>query len=57
MPRSPVPVRATCSPARRHNPEVEASPALDQLRNLDPDTLTPRAALDALYELKRLLKS
>ncbi|MBK6743274.1 MAG: DNA mismatch repair protein MutS [Hydrogenophilales bacterium] len=38
-------------------PEVEASPALDQLRNLDPDTLTPRAALDALYELKRLLKS
>jgi len=30
------------------------SPALDRLRALSPDDLTPREALDALYELKRL---
>lgn len=29
-------------------------PALDQLRELDPDTLTPKAALDMLYALKTL---
>ncbi len=30
-------------------------PALDQLRELDPDALTPKAALDMLYALKTLL--
>jgi DNA mismatch repair protein MutS len=30
-------------------------PALEKLRALDPDTLTPRQALDALYALKQLL--
>ncbi len=30
-------------------------PALDQLRELDPDTLTPKAALDMLYALKALI--
>jgi DNA mismatch repair protein MutS len=34
--------------------EPPASPALDRLAGLDPDALTPREALDALYELKRL---
>ncbi|MBD3811120.1 MAG: DNA mismatch repair protein MutS [Betaproteobacteria bacterium] len=29
-------------------------PALDQLRELDPDSLTPKAALDMLYALKAL---
>jgi DNA mismatch repair protein MutS len=29
-------------------------PALDELDGLDPDSLTPRAALDALYRLKTL---
>jgi DNA mismatch repair protein MutS len=29
-------------------------PALDQLRELDPDTLSPKAALDLLYALKAL---
>ena len=29
-------------------------PALDQLRELDPDTLTPKAALDMLYALKAM---
>ena len=32
-------------------------PALDQLRELDPDTLTPKAALDMLYALKALTHS
>jgi DNA mismatch repair protein MutS len=36
--------------------EPESSPALDRLRQLNPDSLTPRAALDALYQLKDLLK-
>jgi DNA mismatch repair protein MutS len=36
-------------------PPHPAHPALDALRAIDPDTLTPRAALDLLYELKRRL--
>ena len=36
--------------------EPETHPALDQLTGIDPDSLTPRAALDALYALKSLLK-
>jgi DNA mismatch repair protein MutS len=34
--------------------EAEPHPALDALRGLDPDGLSPREALDKLYELKRL---
>ena len=33
--------------------EAEPHPALDALRTLDPDSLSPREALDKLYELKR----
>jgi DNA mismatch repair protein MutS len=36
--------------------EPEPHPALDQLAGIDPDSLTPRQALDALYALKSLLK-
>ncbi|HQU81156.1 MAG TPA: DNA mismatch repair protein MutS [Azonexus sp.] len=36
--------------------EAEPHPAIEQLTALDPDSLTPRAALDALYALKALLK-
>ena len=36
--------------------EAEPHPALEQLAALDPDSLTPRAALDALYALKGLLR-
>jgi DNA mismatch repair protein MutS len=36
--------------------EPEPSPALEHLATIDPDTLTPRQALDALYALKSLLK-
>jgi DNA mismatch repair protein MutS len=36
--------------------EVEkASPALDLLKDLEVDNLTPRQALDALYQLKQML--
>jgi DNA mismatch repair protein MutS len=47
-----LPLFAAAAPRK---PEPAASPALDRLRALDPDALTPRAALDALYELKALL--
>ena len=36
--------------------EPEPHPALEQLATLDPDSLTPREALAALYALKGLLK-
>ncbi len=35
-------------------PEPTTHPVLERLSNLDPDSLTPRQALDLLYELKRL---
>ena len=34
------------------NDDPPPHPALDQLREIDPDTLTPKAALDMLYALK-----
>jgi DNA mismatch repair protein MutS len=34
---------------------AEPSPALEALRALDPDNLTPRQALEALYQLKDML--
>ena len=37
---------------RERSPE----PALEKLRELDPDALTPRQALEALYALKELLR-
>ncbi len=36
--------------------EAEPHPAVEQLAKIDPDSLTPREALDALYALKGLLK-
>lgn len=33
----------------------EEQQALDALKKVDPDSLSPREALDALYELKQLL--
>jgi len=39
-------------------PEPEPAPehpVCEELRGLDPDGLTPRAALDALYRLKGML--
>jgi DNA mismatch repair protein MutS len=43
---SPAPVDPT--------PEPTEHPALVQLRDADPDSLTPREALDLLYALKKL---
>ncbi len=44
------------SALREDPPEPPAEhPALQRLRALDPDTLSPREALDRLYELRRLL--
>ena len=37
--------------------EDEPHPALAALEQIDPDSLTPREALDKLYQLKSLLKS
>lgn len=37
--------------------EVEPHPALDALRELDPDALSPREALERLYLLKNLLNT
>jgi DNA mismatch repair protein MutS len=34
--------------------EIEISAAVQALRSLDPDSYTPRAALDELYRLKKL---
>jgi DNA mismatch repair protein MutS len=34
-----------------------SAPALDLLESIDPDSLTPREALERLYELKRLASS
>ncbi len=36
--------------------EVEANPAMDALEDLQPDELSPKEALDALYRLKKLLE-
>jgi DNA mismatch repair protein MutS len=37
-------------------PEPEPTPVLDRLNAIDPDSLSPREALDILYELKRLTR-
>ena len=37
-------------------PASSAQPVLDQLRASDPDAMSPREALDALYALKKLLR-
>jgi DNA mismatch repair protein MutS len=38
-------------------PAAEPAPALALLESIDPDSLTPREALERLYELKRLASS
>jgi DNA mismatch repair protein MutS len=37
-------------------PPATTHPVLDRLRDLDPDRLSPRAALDVLYQLRRELE-
>jgi DNA mismatch repair protein MutS len=43
---------AALAPAEAHAPH----PVLDALRDIDPDDLTPRAAQEALYRLKQLVR-
>jgi DNA mismatch repair protein MutS len=38
-------------------PEQQVDPLADALQAIDPDRLTPREALEKLYELKRLAQS
>ena len=38
-------------------PPAASHPVLERLAAIDPDALTPRQALDCLYELKRLLEA
>ncbi|CAK7027103.1 MAG: DNA mismatch repair protein MutS [Kerstersia gyiorum] len=44
------------APAPSPAAEAEAHPAVTALSDIDPDSLTPREALDALYRLKGLLQ-
>ncbi|TDT91428.1 DNA mismatch repair protein MutS [Azorhizobium sp. AG788] len=46
------PAPTLAAPAGPH----PAEPVLEELDRLDPDALTPRAALDALYRLKAMLR-
>ncbi len=46
---------ATASPELQDPPSGEPDPVIAALAELDPDRLTPREALDALYRLKVLL--
>jgi DNA mismatch repair protein MutS len=43
------------SPAPEPEPPIASHPALEALADIDPDALTPRQALDALYALKSQL--
>jgi len=38
-------------------PEHQPDPLISTLADVDPDSLTPREALEKLYELKRLAQS
>ena len=38
-------------------PETQANPALSALSDLDVDALSPKDALDKLYELKKILNN
>jgi len=54
-----LPLRAAPPPAvptgrQRESRAAADSAAIHRLREIDPDALTPRAALDLLYQLKRL---
>ena len=43
-------------PQRRRNVDREAQSVAARLAALDPDAMTPRDALAALYELRKLLE-
>ena len=41
--------------AATHSPEQQADPLAEAVAALDPDRMSPREALDAVYQIKRLL--
>ena len=43
-------------PAASAEQEPQEHPVLEQLRQIEPDSLSPREALDLLYDLARLVK-
>lgn len=47
-----LPLFAAMTEAEEAEPLVDAHPAVELLANLDPDSLTPREALDLIYKLK-----
>jgi DNA mismatch repair protein MutS len=53
--RAAAPQRDLFGPDAPPADEPVQSPALDMLRSTDPDTLTPREALDLLYRLRQKL--
>ncbi|WP_409420865.1 DNA mismatch repair protein MutS [Pseudaeromonas sp. ZJS20] len=50
-----LPTAGTAQPAPQPTPAPPEHPLLAQLRRLQPDALSPRQALDLLYELKQQL--
>ena len=52
--RQPDLFSAPVVPPAEEEPSV-APELLDKLQALDPDALTPKQALDALYEIRKLL--
>ena len=50
-----LPLFAAVRPKGQTEADAKPSPALAALVSLNPDDLTPKAALDALYRLKGLL--
>ena len=47
-----LPLFAALTEAEETEPLADAHPAVELLENLDPDSLTPREALDLIYKLK-----
>ncbi len=54
-PLGALPLFAALEPPPEETPEPESDPLAEALAVLDPDQMTPRDALDALYRLKALL--
>jgi DNA mismatch repair protein MutS len=46
----------SAAPAAAPNPQAEPHPALDLLRDCDPDALSPRAALELVYRLRQIAR-
>ena len=47
-----LPLFAAMAEPESSEPNIEAHPVIELLENLDPDSLTPREALDLIYKLK-----